>query len=284
MYNIQNETNVNATFRTSVCIPVYNGAAYIKQTVQSVLEQTVEQFELVIVDNASTDNTCEIINGFKDSRIRLVRNYENLVMIGNWNKCVKEANGDYIQVLCADDIIYSTCLEEKIDILLRDENIKMVISSSDVIDGQSNILFTRRVFRKDKVIDGKKFARWSFRTKNLYGEPSCVMFRRKDFLKSGGFPANIIYGPDWAFWIRLGAMGNIAYLSKAMSAFRIEVGTTSSKLMKDFSFLKKDDKELVNYIKGIKIIKINFLDILIHNVVFLVMYIFKKYIFSTRKK
>lgn len=281
---MQNEINTNDTPKISVCIPVYNGATYIKQTIISVLEQSIEWFELIIVDNASTDNTCEIINEFRDSRIRLVRNSENLGMIGNWNKCVKEAQGDYIQVLCADDIIYSTCLEEKFNILLGNKNIKMVISASNVIDGKNQVMFTRRVFRNDKIVDGKKFARWSFRTKNLYGEPSCVMFRRKDFIKLGGFPPNITYGPDWAFWIRLGAMGEIAYLNKAMSAFRVEVGTTSSKLMKNYSFLKSDDKEFVDYIKGIELIKINFVDILIHNLVFLIMYAFKRFIFRTKKK
>lgn len=279
-----NEGRGNNNIKISVCIPVYNGSAYIKQTITSVLSQSIKDFELVIVDNASTDNTCEIVNGFKDSRIRLIKNSINLGMIGNWNKCVEKANGEYIQILCADDMIYSTCLEEKYNILFNNKEIMMVVSASDVVDGKNKTLFRRKVFSHDKVVDGKKFALWSFRTKNLYGEPSCVMFRKKDFIKIGGFPANIVYGPDWAFWICLGCRGNIAYLSKAMSAFRIEVGTTSGKLMKDYTFLKKDDKEFVNYIKEINVLKLGFLDVLIHNCIFEMMYIFKKCIFSGKKK
>jgi glycosyltransferase involved in cell wall biosynthesis len=82
--------------KVSVCIPVYNCEAYLANTIRSVLAQSLTDFELVIIDNASTDRTAEIISGFEDPRLRSLRNEKNLGMMGNWNRCLEEARGEFI--------------------------------------------------------------------------------------------------------------------------------------------------------------------------------------------
>ena len=96
--------------KLSVCIPVYNGEAYIGETIGRVLKQTYQDFELIVVDNASTDSTVRIVEAIQDKRIHLFVNERNVGMAGNWNRCLEKVDTEYIQILCADDIIGENCL------------------------------------------------------------------------------------------------------------------------------------------------------------------------------
>lgn len=101
--------------KVSVCIPVYNGSATILETIQSILGQSFQDFELVIVDNASTDNTVELIQSIKDERIKLYRNKENIGGGGNIEECRQKATGDIIFYICADDLADIDALKKVCD-------------------------------------------------------------------------------------------------------------------------------------------------------------------------
>jgi glycosyltransferase involved in cell wall biosynthesis len=103
----------------SVCIPAYNNAAYIKDTIDSVLHQTYPNLELVICDDKSTDNTVEVIEKIKDDRIKLYKNEKNLGMSGNWNHCLSKCSGDFIKLICADDMLAETALEKEVNALIQ---------------------------------------------------------------------------------------------------------------------------------------------------------------------
>jgi len=97
----------------TVTIPMYNNARFIEETIASVLGQSMADFELLIYDDNSTDDSFELAASFTDSRIRLQRNSENLGPEGNWNKAVSSVKGRYVKLVCGDDILYSTCLENR---------------------------------------------------------------------------------------------------------------------------------------------------------------------------
>ena len=112
--------------KISVCIPVYNGDKTILQTIHSILTQTFRNFELVIVDNASTDNTIEVIKSVNDERIKLYRNETNKGCGGNLNECKKRATGDIIFYISADDIVDIDALTKVYDAFRISENIGIV--------------------------------------------------------------------------------------------------------------------------------------------------------------
>lgn len=88
----------------SICIPMYNAARFIKDCIDSVLSQSFQDLELLVVDDGSTDNSCDIVNSVRDNRIRLIRNQHDYV--GSLNKLLDEAKGKYIARMDADDVMY----------------------------------------------------------------------------------------------------------------------------------------------------------------------------------
>src|SRR5579859_195058 len=101
----------------SVCIPCYNGERFIGRTLESVLRQTFTDFELVIVDDKSTDGTVSVIRGFTDARIRLIQNEKNLGLCLNWNRALSQTAGKYVKLLCEDDFLYPECLARQVAVL-----------------------------------------------------------------------------------------------------------------------------------------------------------------------
>ena len=114
----------------SVLTPVYNGALYLDECIQSVVRQTYDNFEFVIVDNCSTDNSYEIAAAAAsaDERIRVVRNSEHVGLIPNWNRTLTHVNerASYVKFVHADDWLFDTCIERMVDLAEQDEGIGLV--------------------------------------------------------------------------------------------------------------------------------------------------------------
>src|SRR3972149_3665070 len=100
--------------KVSVCIPSYNHARYIGASIESVLAQSFEDWELVIVDNFSTDDTQAVVKSFRDPRIRSYASDRNVGLVRNWNRCVSLARGEYVGILPADDIYLPRMLERSV--------------------------------------------------------------------------------------------------------------------------------------------------------------------------
>ena len=252
--------------KISVSIPVYNGEQFIERTIQSVINQTFSDYELLIVDNCSTDSTVEKVKGFHDTRIKLVQNDKNYGMFGNWNICIHSAQGEYIHLLCADDALQSKCLEKQVKILDMHTDVAFVFNASNVVNEQDKNIMKRRPFRKNMIFDGKYLARRSFRTKNLFGEPSNVLFRKSVMEKVGDFSSDVCYSADWDFWMRLAMEGRVAYIDECLTNFRVSTTSGTSQLLKQREKMKKDDQELIARAKQNPKFHITGWDIFMHTI------------------
>src|SRR5690606_25904165 len=114
--------------KVSLFIPVYNTELFIAQTIESVLAQTFTDYELIIVDDCSTDSSYEICKSYadRDPRIKLYRNEQNLGMMPNWNKGISLATGKYFMKLDADDLIHKEFVERSFRILEEKEHVGLV--------------------------------------------------------------------------------------------------------------------------------------------------------------
>jgi glycosyltransferase involved in cell wall biosynthesis len=206
-----------------VCIPVFNCREHIAQAVDSVLGQTFSSFELIIIDNCSNDGTYELLCGYSDQRIRLLRNETNIGACGNWNLALKEASGRYIKILCADDILYPDCLERQVAVLEEsDETVMMVSCSRDIIDERGRKVFLRRYPGSSGRESGHNVVRKIVRHgTNIVGDVSSAIFRREAVSRAGEFDGSFPYVIDLDYWVRVLQFGDLFVMSEPLSAYRV---------------------------------------------------------------
>jgi glycosyltransferase involved in cell wall biosynthesis len=124
----------------SVCIPSYNASAYIGETIKSVLDSTYSTLEIIVNDDASTDNTREIVEGFDDDRVRFFQNETNLGVPRNWNRALKKASGQFVGLLNHDDLYGPFWLAFVVRVLEKHLHIGWVASAHRIIDGKGRTL------------------------------------------------------------------------------------------------------------------------------------------------
>jgi len=219
--------------RVSICIPVYNGEAYLAETIESAIRQNFQDFELIISDNASTDSTGEIVRANHDPRIRYERTGENIGPAGNFNRCIELARGKYIKILCADDLLYPSCLSSQAAILDHDtrHEIVMVSCARDIVDEHSHVRLRPRLKGLSRRIPAAEAVRSCIRSgTNIYGEPPCVLFRADQARAAGGFNPSYGICIDIDFWFRLLKLGDLYRQEEAFCAFRVSPNSWSSGL------------------------------------------------------
>ena len=215
--------NNNSLPLVSICIPTYNASTSILDTLQCVINQTYKNIEIIICDNCSTDNTVELIRELSDSRINLSINNENLGMVGNFNMVLSRANGTYVKLLCADDIITNDCVEKE-GVLTIDKNLVMVTAEKFVINARGETLFTKRFLGKEGIYDGIKVLRKSFRYgTNIFGEPGAVLFLNDAVKKAGEIqiPESLTYVVDMQLYAQILKQGKLYVLKEFLFYFRL---------------------------------------------------------------
>lgn len=224
--------DVRALSGVSVCIPVYNGARYLEETLQSVVSQGNVDLEIIVGDDGSTDGSQEIAKSFASHHpdhewvfLSSVR----LGMAGNWNTCIGAATKEYVKVIGQDDLLYEGILCSQAAVLSEKANVSLVVSGCDIISARGKKLFTRPRKRKTGIYPGSDISKDCLDQRaNLVGEPVTVMARRTDLLKDGGFSSAHRYYIDLEQWLRLLAIGDCAVIAEPQCAFRIHGRAVSS--------------------------------------------------------
>lgn len=217
----------------SVCVPVYNARPFIAAAIESVLKQTLRDFELVIIDNASTDGTLDEVAKFTDPRMRVLRNATNIGAEGNWNRCLEEARGKYIKILPADDLLYPSILERQSSVLEDPANadVSLVCARRDILtEHGKTILKGRGLKLAGKIPSPEAFRRIVRSGGNPLGEPHAVLFRTSDIPRVGKFDGSAGYLIDLDYWCRLLTVGQLVCIPESLSAFRVSPNSWSTRV------------------------------------------------------
>lgn len=220
--------------RVSIAMPVYNSAPTIREALESALEQTYENLEILVVDNASTDGTPDIVRSYDDTRIVLHENPTNLGPNGNANRSVQLSNGAFVKFLHSDDALFPTCVERMAEVMARSPRIGMVFarrrivigdeSDPDMVSFRETYQDAQRQFgRLSEVNDGRRMlARWlddSF-SHNWVGEQSSVMMRREALQRMGLFNPHVRMLTDVEMWARAMFHYDIGFVDDELSTYR----------------------------------------------------------------
>lgn len=210
------------TPKVSVCIDVFNYGRFLSEAIESVLRQDFADFEVVISDDCSTDDSFAIAQSFaeKEERIRVVRNPQNLGMVRNRNACLQLARGDYVKWLHADDFLFSPqALSRMAAALDSNRAVSLVASARRIVAEDSAPLETWSCFHERRPLAGTTvIQRCLFEQRNMIGGPSAVMFRRG--LASRGFDEAFFVMADLEMWFHLLEQGCFAYIDEPLCAMR----------------------------------------------------------------
>ena len=211
--------------KVSICIPTYNTAKYLPRAIDSVLEQGFRDFELVICDDGSTDNTPEICCGYDDARIRYIRLPGKSGQAGNFNRCLKEARGEFVTILHADDYFLPGFLEDRVARLSENTELGFIFGAVQVVDREGAEISISSPLPQDHL-----FMRGELLEPLLQGcilSPPSLMLRRTAAEKAGPFRTDLTWGHDWEWALRLAEHSANYYVSKPLSAYRVhdESGT-----------------------------------------------------------
>jgi glycosyltransferase involved in cell wall biosynthesis len=215
--------------KVSVCIPTYNGASYLGQAIESVLAQDFEDFEVVICDDASTDGTPELCSRYEDLRIRYIRFEENAGQAGNFNRCFREAKGELLTLLSADDYFLPGLLSECVARLNEHSEAGFVVGATENVDAASLHLSTSRRWPEDRY-----FQRGEFFEHLLLGavvNTLSLVVRRERLEKGGYFRTDITWGHDWEWILRLAENCAVCYVSRPLAAYRVHDGSGTAEIL-----------------------------------------------------
>lgn len=233
----------------SVCIPSYNSEKYIRQTIDSVLLQNYKNYEIIIVDDNSSDNTRRIISNYaKDHKsIKFHTNDSNLGIVGNFNKCLSLCQGRYVKFLLADDIFLKPeSLGRFVDAMDSHPDVSIVSSGRRLIDSQSNMIGEAVCYAEGVYSPGKEIIKdCLLYLKNKIGEPTSVIFRR-DTLKRG-FNDKYKQLLDLEMWFYLLENGDFYYIEDTLVGFRIHEEQTTQKNKRGLIHLNDIPVLLNNY-------------------------------------
>ena len=208
--------------KISVLIPTYNYARFLPEAIESVLAQDWPNFELLIVDDASTDNTAEIVRPFcdRDPRVHFAANPANLGMVNNWNHCLARAGGEYIKFLFGDDkLCHPQALSKMVALLENHPSAVLAATARVILDENSKAVDIWRPL-PNGCHNGRKIIAACLigNGKNLVGEPSAVLFRKKDARR--GFDPAYRQIVDMEMWFHMLERGDLAYTREPLCAFR----------------------------------------------------------------
>lgn len=213
------------TPKVSVVIPTYNRKDLVCQAIESVLRQTYRDYELIVVDDGSSDGTGKAVARF-GHRLTYIWQENQGESVAR-NKAVALASGEYIALLDSDDIWDEHKLEAQIPILDNDSGIVILGTASWIIDEQGQRVGSSPVgVIQDPTWLTYEALRLSFR---FFG-PSSSIIRKSALLAVGGFASHIRYGEDWDLWLRLSRIGRIEVLPMPLTSIRRHAATQSSAL------------------------------------------------------
>jgi GT2 family glycosyltransferase len=203
----------------TVCIPACNGAPYIEATLRSILAQTRQDFECIVVDDVSEDGTLEVVRSLDDPRIQVYRNDTRLGTAANRNRCLELTRTDLVCLIDQDDLMLPDNLARKTEILAADPSVSFVHSAAEVLTEAGTPPPAAWRPAPDDNVDGTAY----FRKLLFQGNEVCacsVVTRSALLRERGGFDVDVNYTCDYEMWMKLAINYRVAFVGTPLVCYR----------------------------------------------------------------
>lgn len=218
--------------KLSVVIPTRNRAALLKRSIGFVLQQTYKDLELIIIDNASSEETKKVVKSFSDVRVTYRRNPKNLGIIGNWNKAIEYAKGTYLNIFHDDDVMYPTFLEESVRALDAHPSVAFTFSFIKRVNKNRKFL---NMWWKDYnnlsgLIRGLDYILLTIEKERCISLAPNMVFRRSIFKKVGVFKQIYAFNTfDFNMWFKIAFQHDVYLINKILFEYTIHKGQMSQR-------------------------------------------------------
>lgn len=203
----------------SVCVPTYNRARFLAASLESILRQSFPDFELLVVDDGSTDETPTVVEKFSDPRLTYHRNDRNLGQIENLNRCIELARGEYVCICHDDDVYAPRILEREVEMLSHNPTAGLVHTAVWVLTEEGRVRRVHRVSDRDYVRPGREsFVTYLRSAHDIVF--STAMVRRSCYAAVGRFDPRFILA-DGDMWHRIALDFDIAYIAEPLAGYRV---------------------------------------------------------------
>ena len=239
-----------------VFVPTYNSEKYLRQCLDSVLQQTFQDWKCVISDDASTDKSVEIAREYEkvDSRFKVLTHDKNVGAANNWNRAKKNNNSFATKILCADDYLFKDALKEQLDILQRNQT-AIVFSERYIVFPSGKKIHPRLPKYASNISFNDAFKFYINLGRNIFGEPVTALFRTDLFVKSEGFYPKFEYSLDTSGYMAIARGHDVTFDNSVVGAFRVSKNQWSNKLKgKQFAHIFDFIDHLVE-VEGIQVSK-----------------------------
>jgi glycosyltransferase involved in cell wall biosynthesis len=202
----------------SICIPVFNGENFIKDCLDSVISQSNKNFEIIVIDNNSVDNTLQIVKSYNDPRIKIYSNEKNIGALNNFTKCIELASAEYFVMIPHDDVMQQNFIDEMSTILNKNKEVGIVYAGVNYIDEDKNII--KKIINYDCDMNFKKNETIKDIVQNFM--PIQLPMVRTNILKKiGKFDENFSLFADVNLWMKIMYLDwNVYFISKTLSCLR----------------------------------------------------------------
>ena len=200
--------------KISVILPVYNGGAYLKLSVESVLNQHYENFELLVLDDCSNDGSREYLDGLSDKRIVYFKNKSNKGLFYNLNFLTEKSKTNLIKLWAQDDIMYPNCLSTIILFHNAHPGVSFSYSGRTIIDENGTVISNSVVDNTPEIVSFDLHARIAFYTGSIAGNIANVCINKDKLNMVGGFDETMKISGDFDMWVKLSKVGNIGRIKQ----------------------------------------------------------------------
>lgn len=226
--------------KVSVIVPNYNHARFLDQRIESIFNQTYQDFEVILLDDASTDNSQEVLSKYLDyPNVQADFNTTNSGSpFKQWNKGLRLAQGEYIWLAESDDYADPTLLEKLVHVLDRHSSVGLAYAQSWEVDEVNTILSTRHYWtddlspehwKQDFVRNGAEICREYLILKNIIPNASAALFRASVYRDSQIVNESFRLAGDWLAWAKILSHSDLAFISESLNYYRTHAHTARKK-------------------------------------------------------
>lgn len=210
----------------SVMIPVYNAAGFLKETLQSVVQQALSEneMEIIVVDDCSTDNPEEVVNEIGKGRVQYFRQPKNLGHTGNFKTCLQLSKGKYIHLLHGDDIVYDGYYKTFTHFFINHPTVMAAFCRCHFINEESKITNTTTSYMNNTGLFSNFFSQIC--RAQIIQTPSIVV-KREVYETIGIFNETLSWSEDWEMWARVGRHYDVGFINEVLAGYRIHNSSNS---------------------------------------------------------